>query len=101
MAGDGSTRHGSLARMADAPVTITLGRADIPAFRAAVIACTEPADRQRCERLLGQVASLEATATGATVRFVAAGDTAPLARRAQEHLRAHDLDVARRRARGT
>jgi hypothetical protein len=76
--------------MADDPVTIILRAADLPAFRAAVIACAGPADRHRCERLLGQLASLESAATEATLRFVPARATAPLARRAREHLRSHE-----------
>jgi hypothetical protein len=67
--------------------TIILPMADLPAFRAAVIACADPGDRHRCERLLGQLASLEAAATNATLRFVPSPTTERLARRASEHLR--------------
>ena len=72
--------------MADDTTTIILAAGDLPAFRAAVIACTEPAEHGRCERLLGQLASLEAGATNATVRFVPHRDTTTLARRALAQL---------------
>jgi hypothetical protein len=74
--------------MAQDTVTIILRVADLPAFRAAVIACAGPGDRHRCERLLGQLASLESAASEPTLRFVPARATAPLARRAREHLHA-------------
>jgi hypothetical protein len=41
-----------------------------------------PAEHERCERLLGQLASLEARATNAVLRFVPAPGTGSLARRA-------------------
>ena len=66
--------------------TITLRTADLASFRAAVIACAGRADRHRCERLLGQLASLEAVATTQTLRFTPARATSALARRALEHL---------------
>jgi hypothetical protein len=72
--------------MADHARTIIISAADLPAFRAAVIACAEPAERERCERLLGQLASLEAAAPDATLRFVPTRATERLAHRAAEQL---------------
>ena len=72
--------------MADDASIITLRTADLASFRAAVIACAEPADRHRCERLLGQLASLEAALTTDALRFRPARTTSALARRALEHL---------------
>jgi hypothetical protein len=66
--------------------TITLHAADIAAFRASVIACAHPSEAEHCERLLGQLASLEAQGPAGTIRFVPGGRTAPLARRALAHL---------------
>jgi hypothetical protein len=39
--------------------TLSLHADELPAFRAAVIACAAEEDRDACERLLGQIASLE------------------------------------------
>jgi hypothetical protein len=73
--------------MADDAHMLTLRTADLAAFRAAVIACAEPGERRRCERLLGQLASVEAAANGELVRFAPAGATSVLARRALAHLK--------------
>jgi hypothetical protein len=65
--------------MADVTTTISLAAADLPAFRTAVVECIVPAEHERCERLLGQLASLEARATNAMLRFVPAPGTHSLA----------------------
>jgi len=78
--------------MTDDATTITLAPDDLSAFRAAVIACAGPADHERCERLLGQLASLEARANHTMLRFIPSRETRTLARRAVAH-----LEHARRR----
>jgi hypothetical protein len=71
--------------------TIAIRAAELPAFRAAVIACARPSERHGCERLLGQLASLESTAIEPELRFIPPSASAALARRAMQHLRA-DVD---------
>jgi hypothetical protein len=73
-------------KMPEDPRTLTLKTAELPAFRAAVIACAEPAERRHSERLLGQLASLEAAATEDELSFAPAAATSGLARRAFAHL---------------
>lgn len=68
------------------PITITLAAADVAAFRSAVIACAAPSEQKQCERLLGQLASLEAHAAGQRLRFIPPRDARALARRAAAHL---------------
>jgi hypothetical protein len=53
-----------------------------------VISCARPEERDQCERLLGQLASLEARSAGPTLEFVPGPLSAPLARRAFARLRA-------------
>jgi hypothetical protein len=65
---------------------LTLRTADLPALRAAVIACAQPAECRHSERLLGQLASLEAAATEDEISFAPAAATSGLARRALAHL---------------
>ena len=48
--------------MADRFTSITLRADELAGYRAAVIACSHGEDRELCERLLGQIASLEALA---------------------------------------
>jgi hypothetical protein len=82
--------------MADDSRTITLSADELPAFRSAIIACAHPAERERCERLLGQLASLEAGAAAAAVEFIPGRSTGPLARRALDHMRRHQRVSSRR-----
>jgi hypothetical protein len=82
--------------MAEHSPTITLRADDLPAFRSAVIACAHPAEREHCERLLGQLASLEARAPAAMLEFIPGRTTAQLARRALEHLQRHERLSGRR-----
>jgi hypothetical protein len=74
---------------------ITLRTHELPGYRAAVIACTRPEELELCERLLGQLASLEAQALDATpdvqLSFAPPPGGAGLARRAVEQLRAKPL----------
>ena len=65
---------------------LTVRTTDLAAFRAAVIACAEPAERGHSERLLGQLASLEAAATAEQLSFTPAAATSALAHRAFAHL---------------
>jgi hypothetical protein len=69
--------------------SITLQMHELPAYRAAVIVCAHADERERCERLLGQLASLEAQGDAAVsqLRFAPPSRSAVLARRALEHLR--------------
>ena len=67
---------------------ITLRPDELPTFRAAVIACTSTAERESCERLLGQIASLEAATSDGRVAFVPPPRSAALAYRAVAVLRA-------------
>ena len=78
------------AAASEASAMIALRAGELSAFRAAVIACALPHERERCERLLGQVASLEARADGhaAELRFAPSAGSVALARRALAHLRA-------------
>jgi alpha-D-ribose 1-methylphosphonate 5-triphosphate synthase subunit PhnH len=85
-----AARQAPAAPMADDSRTITLHADDVPAFRSAIIACARPVERERCERLLGQLASLEAATPAATLQFIPARTTALLARRALEHLQRHE-----------
>jgi hypothetical protein len=86
MAQPGTLRHAPAGPMAHDSRTITLRGDDIAAFRTSVIACAHPSEAEHCERLLGQLASLEARGTAGTIRFVPGRRTAPLARRALAHL---------------
>jgi hypothetical protein len=74
---------------------ITLRAQELPGYRAAVIACSRSDELELCERLLGQLASLEAQALYATpdvqLSFAAPPGGADLARRAVAHLRAQPL----------
>jgi hypothetical protein len=86
MAARAGARHAAAVfPMADL-TTITLAPGELPAYRSAVIACAGPGEHERCERLLGQLASLEAQATAAILQFVPGPSTAPLARRAFDRL---------------
>jgi hypothetical protein len=75
--------------MADRLTTITLRTDEIPAYRAAVIACALPHERDGCERLLGQLASLESNAIvpGESLHFAPGRRSAQLADRALARLR--------------
>jgi hypothetical protein len=73
--------------MADPATSIQLPASDLSAYRTWVISCASPEEREQCERLLGQLASLEARATSATLEFVPGPRSAPLANRALAHLR--------------
>lgn len=74
---------------------ITLRADELAGFRAAVIACSPADDREPCERLLGQIASLESQASMASpdseLTFAPPAGTEALARRALENLRAKPL----------
>jgi hypothetical protein len=71
---------------------ITLQPEELPTYRAAVIACASTAESASCERLLGQLASLEAAAAdGTCLAFIPAARSAALAYRALAALR-HDAD---------
>ena len=74
---------------------ITLRASELPGYRAAVIACSRDDEHELCERLLGQLASLEAQAFGADpsaeFSFVPPSGGLRLAQRALEHLRAAPL----------
>jgi hypothetical protein len=82
--------------MADESATINLGIDEVAAYRAAVIACALPEERERCERLLGQLASVEARAAihSARLQFAPGRRTAQLAHRALSML--HDERGRRR-----
>jgi hypothetical protein len=69
--------------------TITLKRTELATYRAAVISCAQDSERDDCERLLGQLASLEAAgpAGDASVTFTAPPGARRLASRALEHMR--------------
>jgi hypothetical protein len=72
---------------------ITLQPGELPIYRAAVIACASTTESASCERLLGQLASLEAAAAnGACLAFIPAARSAALAYRALAALR-HDGDT--------
>jgi hypothetical protein len=79
---------------------ISLDPVELAPYRAAIIACSRGDEQELCERLLGQLASLEAkalsAAPGGVLEFVPPRGGSALARRALEHLRAQPL---RRRAR--
>jgi hypothetical protein len=82
--------------MADHTMPIELPAPDAAAYRNAVIDCARPGEREQCERLLGQLASVEApAASSGTLRFIPWRDTADLARRALAQ-----LEHARRRPDG-
>ena len=74
---------------------IILQAHELPGYRAAVIACSRDDERELCERLLGQIASLEAQALDsdpqAELTFTPPPGGGALARRAVEHLRARPL----------
>jgi len=74
---------------------ITLRADELAGFRASVIACSQSDERALCERLLGQIASLEAQARLADpatpFTFAPPPGGADLARRAVEHLREKPL----------
>jgi hypothetical protein len=74
---------------------ITLRASELVGYRAAVIACSRPDESGLCERLLGQIASLEAQsvadARDAELTFAPPAGGAMLAQRALEHLRAQPL----------
>jgi hypothetical protein len=67
---------------------ITLSVDELSAFRAAVIACAAQSEHGMAERLLGQLASLEASGQAVSrLEFVPAATNAPLALRALAHMR--------------
>jgi hypothetical protein len=67
---------------------ITLQPDELPTYRAAVIACASTTESASCERLLGQLASLEAAAANGTcLAFIPAARSAALAYRALGALR--------------
>jgi hypothetical protein len=74
---------------------ITLRADELAAYRAAVIACSHGEDRELCERLLGQIASLETLARSVDpwtpFTFAPPPGGLPLARLAVEHLRRQPL----------
>jgi len=74
--------------MPESPHVIQLSVDELSAFRAAVIACAAHSERGTAERLLGQLASLEARGRQVSrLQFVPAAPSAPLALRALAHLR--------------
>ena len=81
--------------MSDRFSRITLRADELAAYRAAVIACSHGEDRELCERLLGQIASLEALAhaVGPDTPFTFAPPPGGvrLARLAVEHLHRQPL----------
>jgi hypothetical protein len=81
--------------MADRFRRITLRADELTGYRAAVIGCSRVEERELCERLLGQIASLEAQALDADpateFTFAPPRGGAQLARRAVEQLRAQPL----------
>jgi hypothetical protein len=74
---------------------ITLRADELPPYRAAVIECALAQEHELCERLLGQLASLEAQAFDADpthpFTFAPPPGGAQLARRALDHLRRQPL----------
>lgn len=74
---------------------ITLRADELAGYRAAVIACSRADEPELCERLLGQLASLEAQALSVApdtqFTFAPSGRALGLARRALEHLHAQPL----------
>jgi hypothetical protein len=84
-------------------VRITLRAGELPGFRAAVIACSRDEERELCEWLLGQLASLEASALatepGTEFTFAPPPGGAALAQRALKELRAKPLRRRQRRDR--
>jgi hypothetical protein len=74
---------------------ITLRASELVGYRAAVIACSLAEERELCERLLGQIASLESQAlhgvADTELTFAPPVGGAELAQRALEHLRAQPL----------
>ena len=81
--------------MIDRLPRITLSASELPGYRAAVIACSREHELELCERLLGQLASLEAQAfdadPDAELTFAPPAGGLRLAQRALEHLRAQPL----------
>lgn len=81
--------------MAQRFTRMTLRADELAGYRAAVIACSRADERDLCERLLGQLASLEAQALLADpatqFTFAPPPGGLALARRAVEHLRAKPL----------
>ncbi len=81
--------------MAGAFLRITLRADELAGYRAAVIACSRAEERELCERLLGQLASLETQALAAEpaaeLTFAPPPGGSALAHRAVEHLRAQPL----------
>ena len=73
---------------------------ELERYRRAVIDCTLPEEREACERLLGQLAFLEAGPGGTTgaeeVSFSAVPGSTALARRALDRMR---TELFRRRRR--
>jgi hypothetical protein len=86
--------------MAAGAEPLTVRASELGRFRAAVIECMGPEEREACERLLGQLAFLE-TGPGGTqgadeVTFSAPPESAELARRALDRMR---TELFRRRRR--
>jgi hypothetical protein len=74
--------------MPESRYRIELDADELAAYPAAVIACARRGERRTAERLLGQVASLEARAQPVRrLEFVPAAASAALASRALDHLR--------------
>ena len=78
--------------------TLTLRADELPSFRAAVIACAAAEDRDACERLLGQIASLEGRSAEPydELAFSPPSGARDLAERALAELRVHPLRGAPR-----
>lgn len=79
---------------------LTVRASELQHYRAAVIECMEPQEREACERLLGQLAFLEAGPGGTSgadeVTFSAPPDSTELARRALDRMH---TELFRRRRR--
>ena len=87
--------RGTQSWMADRLTSITLRADELAGYRAAVIACSHGEDRELCERLLGQIASLETLAHAVPPEtpftFAPPPGGMRLARLAVEHLRKQPL----------
>ena len=90
------TQSGNLAPVAGRFGSLTLRADELAGYRAAVIICAEDEDRDACERLLGQLATLEAQAReGDELSFTAPPGAQDLANRAFTHLRLEPLQSRR------
>ena len=74
---------------------LTLRVDELAGYRAAIIDCARTGEDELCERLLGQLSSLEAQAAGAgpdgELKFSPAPGAGALAARALDHLRTRPL----------